>query len=445
MFYQKFDEQLYIEVQRLIIGNYDMYRNFINLSADFVFKALHDTVGEFLAQKKDTDKNIIMDELIKESYIQIFNNIGNLREPRAFYMWAAKIIAGVALRYIQKDKFEIISFEDEESNKNIKFDKASDDREGFIVKNIIEDRSKLLVIYRKLMELSELHRIVVQYFYYANMSIKEISVAMNCSEGAVKSKINDIRNAIKAVSGTTSANDDEPTKEMKSLGEIPLVWMAFRESIVTYPDKVAIQRAHYIGEVVGANATATGISDDAVRAINKSLGIKEPISTSRVLETPPKKGSGKKILCIIAVIVLMLVAGGAFGIWLKSREKNNKKTDKATTEVTSEEDVSSDDNALETDDENSPGGDAMEESTEEVTTEDDSQLLEEHGTEEQTPEESTPNDGDEESEQAGTPNNAEDDTTEESSDTEENATTESTTTEEVPSAGEEGLGGASND
>ena len=47
MSYQNYDEQLYIEVQKLLIGNYDMCKSFTNLSADFVYKILYDTVGEF--------------------------------------------------------------------------------------------------------------------------------------------------------------------------------------------------------------------------------------------------------------------------------------------------------------------------------------------------------------------------------------------------------------
>lgn len=419
MSYQNYDEQLYIEVQKLLIGNYDMCKSFTNLSADFVYKILYDTVGEFLAKKNSSTKTAVMDELLKEAYIQIFNNISNLREPRAFYMWATNIVTGIALKYIQKNNFEIISFEDEVSNKNITFNRACDDKEAFLTETVINDKSKLLVIHRKIMELSDLHHVVAQYFYYANMSIKDISVAMNCSEGAVKSRINDIRNVIKVVIRDEEQDEEVPTKELKNLGEVPLVWMAFRESIATFQDKQAIQRAHYISDVVGTNATKKGISDDAIKVINKTLGVDESVTAGRIIEAPEKKGH--KVLSIILVIVLVILAGGIFGIWLKSRENNSKKDDASvSTENSTEE------NSLQ----NNGQSDSTDvEITEEASTEESTEeIIEETSTEETT---EVPTTEDNSSAEEGVPNSGEGDITDDTPDS------TSETTEGIPVDGED--------
>ena len=423
MFYQNYDEQLYIETQKLLVGNYDMCKNFTNLSADFVYKILYDTVGEFLTKKRNPTREAVMDELIKESYIQIFNNMANLREPRAFYMWATRIVTGVALKYIQKNNFEIISFEDESSNKNISFDRASDDKEAFLSKDIISDRSKLLVIHEKIMELSDLHHIVAQYFYYANMTIKDISETMNCSQGAVKSRINDIRNVIKNIIKEESTIEDEPTMELKSLSEVPLVWMAFRESILTIQDKQSIQRAHYIADIVGTNATKKGITEEAFKIINKTLGVNVGVTEGRIVEAPEEKKSGKKILAVILVVVVLIVLGSVFGILLKLKEnKSDDKDDSVSVETSTEEN-------------------SLSESEDVTSTEQDE--TEEQVTEETVTEEAPSTDEDLSSEE-GVPNAGEGSNSAETPNVEEDVTTEETpdTTEDVP-APEDGNQGAS--
>ena len=76
----------------------------------------------------DNDTEIAKD-VTQEAFIEIFNTIGNLKEPAAFVSWANTIVYHQCTRFFRK-KTDVTAYEDEEGNTI--FDNVSEERSEFI-------------------------------------------------------------------------------------------------------------------------------------------------------------------------------------------------------------------------------------------------------------------------------------------------------------------------
>ena len=123
-------------------------------------------------------------DLMQDTYIQIYKKIHTLKNVEAFFTWAGRIATHNTLRFIQKNKREILL--DEEANEYM-FDNEVDDDEEFIPEDVLINKEKKNKIRKILNSLSQVQKLTVHYYYFAGMSVNEIAEAMRCSAGTVKS------------------------------------------------------------------------------------------------------------------------------------------------------------------------------------------------------------------------------------------------------------------
>lgn len=213
--FRKKDEQLFAEVERMQRGADGDYNRLYELSKNYIYKIIHDIVRD----------PYTTEDLMQESYLQIYNKIGMLESPRAFYVWAGRIATNMSLRHIQKNRHEVLASADEEGSTDFRFEKADDDTEAFIPEVVLMDREKQRLIGEIIDSLSTEQKIAVQFFYFEEMSVKEIAAAMQCSEGTVKSRLNYARKSIKEA--VLDLEVREGTK-LYSLAALPLFFLVFR-------------------------------------------------------------------------------------------------------------------------------------------------------------------------------------------------------------------------
>lgn len=261
--FEKKDRELFQEVRKLQEAKADDDGDFnkvYELSKKYIQKIIRDIVKDEYATE----------DIMQETYLQIYNKIDTLKEPEAFYVWAGRIATNLTLRYIQKNRRELLVEADEDGNTDFAFETVGEDTENFIPEAVLMDLEKQRIIAEILDRLSVEQKLCVQYFYYEEMSVKEIAQAFGCSEGTIKSRLNYARKSIK---DAVIEMDVKHGTRLYSLAALPLFLIVFRN---------VLEGAVVLGVGGGAAAGAIGKGVQAV-----SDGLSEATGGNPVVQTPP--------------------------------------------------------------------------------------------------------------------------------------------------------------
>ncbi len=220
--YQAKDEELFREVERIQKGQSADYTKIYELSKKYIYKIIWDILRDYHA----------VEDMMQETYLQIFNKLPTLQDPRSFNTWAGRIATNYSLRYLQKYKNprELLASptEDGGDTGEFIFDKAEDDHEYFIPETVLENKEHRRMIGEVLEGLPTAQRLCVQYYYYEEMSVKDIAKAMGTSEGTIKSRLNYARNSIKEA---VKKIEVQQGVKLYSLGGLPILYVLFRQEV----------------------------------------------------------------------------------------------------------------------------------------------------------------------------------------------------------------------
>lgn len=239
------DEVLFGEVQKFMDGNEESYKKVYELSEKYIHKIIYDIVRD----------EHTTEDMMQETYLQIYNKIGMLKEARSFNVWAGRIASNMALRYLQKYRKEFLQKEIEDDGEFI-FERMINDHEAFIPETVLDNEEQQKYIAEILDGLSPEQKLTVQYYYFEEMSVSEIAERMECSEGTVKSRLNYARKALK-----TAINKFEIENDVKlySLASLPIFYLFFRgvaEGTITFSAEPK-ENTHRTKNA-GDNTTSTG-------------------------------------------------------------------------------------------------------------------------------------------------------------------------------------------
>jgi RNA polymerase sigma-70 factor (ECF subfamily) len=122
------------------------------------------------------------DDVVQETFLQVHLKLRKLSNLQAFECWLYKIVVNLSLRLLKKAKrISTITFNDEievpELNETDNLD------------NLIVEQEMLSEMMNCIYALPDKHRIVITLFYFNNMSLRDISEVLECSEGTVKSRL----------------------------------------------------------------------------------------------------------------------------------------------------------------------------------------------------------------------------------------------------------------
>lgn len=267
MNYEQKDAELFWHVEQLKSGNAQSYNSVYELSQKYIYKIINDIVKD----------HHTTEDLMQETYLQIYNKIGSLQEAKAFYVWAGRIATNLTLRHIQKYRKEVLVTEDEEGGTDFVFDTAAADNECFIPENILMDQEKQRLLGEILDNLSVDQKLSVQYFYYEEMSVRDIAQAMECSEGTVKSRLNYARKAIK--DAVLNLEVKQGTR-LYSLSAMPLFLILFR------------QGAEQAAVAAGVGAATTGA---AAMGAGQAVGNMVPGGPAQMVGNMVNAGPGQMV------------------------------------------------------------------------------------------------------------------------------------------------------
>ena len=223
--FQMKDADLFNEVQKLMNGNYDSYQNVYELSKKYIYKIINDVVKN----------HHTTEDLMQETYLQVYRKIDTLMEAKAFYVWAGRIATNLSLRHLQKNKKEELHptiLEEDDDKAYTVFDEAAQDMEAFIPETVLENAEQQRIIAGILEGLSVEQKLCVQYYYFEELSVNDIAKLMQCSTGTVKSRLNYARKSLKEAINTFEIKNDVKLYSMASLPVFLLVFKKAADSLV---------------------------------------------------------------------------------------------------------------------------------------------------------------------------------------------------------------------
>ena len=257
---------------------------------DQLFAAFYNDVYYF-ALKTVKDPDIACD-ITQETFLEIINTIGNLKEPAAFVTWMKQITYHQCTRYFKKRK-DVLVEEDEDGNSI--FDTLVDESEDSVPSEVYEKEEFRKTILAIIDELTEQQRSAVMLYYFDELSVSQIAGIQGVSEGTVKSRLNYARKAIK-----NSVEEYEKKNNIKlhSFSFLPLLMLFFGR------DTMPVEKAEAIRAAVTKAAGALGSASAGVAgAATAGTGFAAKLAAMPIVT---------KILA--ALIAAALVIGGGIAL-----------------------------------------------------------------------------------------------------------------------------------
>ena len=135
-------------------------------------------------------------DVLQDSYVSAFKNINGLKDANKFKSWFNCIVANRCRDYLRKNK--AINFSDIEIEEDIDFeDTLESDIIEFSPEEAVDYEETKRIVNEILQSLPAEQKLCILMYYYNELSVKEISEALGCSENTIKTRLSRGRNQIK--------------------------------------------------------------------------------------------------------------------------------------------------------------------------------------------------------------------------------------------------------
>jgi len=178
--------------------NYDEAIKLAKAGKEEGYKYLYEDTyskGYYIALKYMKNEDAAQD-VLQDSYIKAFSNLGQLAETGKFSAWFSRIVATKALDALKKKK--PVLFSEVETEDGIGAEEMFvEEREEYQPELSMERAETSRLLKEIIDELTDEQRMCILMFYMEQMTVKEISELVGTSENTVKSRLNLGRKKVK--------------------------------------------------------------------------------------------------------------------------------------------------------------------------------------------------------------------------------------------------------
>lgn len=158
-----------------------------------------------LMQKKAyfTALKIVKDEqaaedMVQEAFINAFTSLNSLQDNSKFESWFLTVLSNKCKRYLQKKRPDSFSqYENDDFDES--FEDTLENKDISLLPHEVTDNQALKdIVMARIEQLPDEQRACVVMFYYDELPIKDIAIALDIPQGTVKSRLNKARKTLKA-------------------------------------------------------------------------------------------------------------------------------------------------------------------------------------------------------------------------------------------------------
>lgn len=238
--------------------------------------------------------------------IAMLTGIDKLREPAAFWGWVNGITANRCRHLLSAPHKEWQIPEDGEGNSML--DSLEDLDEQYIPDKALDNEETRRMILGLVDDLPPEQRMGILFYYYDEMSVKQIAQAMDTSEGTVKSRLNYARKAIKR------GVEDYERKGVKLYSASPLLLLAYFLRMDAEATTLSSSAAAEIAGSVGA-----AVSGTAVPAAGGAAG--GSAGAAAAAGAAAKAGGAVSVKVIAGVLAGAVALAGTVGIGVMASQR----------------------------------------------------------------------------------------------------------------------------
>lgn len=258
--------------------------------------------------KKMLKKEEDAQDAAQDVLIAMLTGLDKLKEPAAFWGWVNGITANRCRHLLSAPHTEWQIPESEEGDSLL--DSVEDLDETLVPEKALDNEETRRMILDLVDALPPEQRMCVLFYYYDEMSVREIAQAMDTSEGTVKSRLNYARKSIKA------GVEDYERKGVKLYSVSPILLLLYflrREAEGTALDGTAA--AAMAGRVLAQAGSAAGAAAAETAAGGAATGASTGAGAAG---TAAGAAAGISVKVVAAVLAGAVVVGGA-AVGLASR------------------------------------------------------------------------------------------------------------------------------
>jgi RNA polymerase sigma factor (sigma-70 family) len=219
-------------------------------AADELYTAVHQGLYYYIS--KTVDDPELAQDLLQETFIEIYQTIDKLKEPAAFLKWSRQIAYHKCTAYCRKTQDVLV---DENEDGQSIFDTLEEDRTEFIPDEALDKEDLKQTIRAMIAELPMEQRSAIMLRYFDEISVKEIAEIQGVTEGTVKSRLNYGRKAIQK-----SVEDYEKRSGVKlhCAGVVPLLLWLFASEASAVSATAATAAAPVVAQGAKEGVKAAG-------------------------------------------------------------------------------------------------------------------------------------------------------------------------------------------
>jgi len=132
----------------------------------------------------------------QEALIKVYKNIKNFNQKSTFKVWLYRIVMNACIDLQRKNKHEVTSLDSLKKGKDNDYKvEIEDTSKG--PDAILESKLNNEILYKCIDNLAEDHKQIIILRDLQELSYREISDVLNCSEGTVKSRLSRARTKLK--------------------------------------------------------------------------------------------------------------------------------------------------------------------------------------------------------------------------------------------------------
>lgn len=253
--------------------------------------------------KSDSDAQ----DATQDVLITVLTSLDKLREPAAFYGWVNGITANRCKHLLTQGRREWQIPETEDGDSML--DNLEDLDQQAVPDAVLDNKETQKLMMELIDALPPEQRMSVLFYYYDEMSVKEIAQAMETTEGTVKSRLNYARKSIKA-----GVEDLERRgTKLYSIAPLPLLLVLFLRKDAVQSGMTAAQSAQITSTVLSAAQTGKA----------GAVGAGAAAKAGAAGGTAVKTGTAVGVKVVAAVLSAAVAVGAAVGgiLYLVNREE----------------------------------------------------------------------------------------------------------------------------